>query len=62
MDSLITIIIPTYNEGKYIEKCLSGVLNFIIPDNHEIEIFIIDGISLDETTNIVKKMMENFFL
>ena len=58
MDSLITIIIPTYNEGKYIEKCLSGVLNFIIPDNHEIEIFIIDGISLDETTNIVKKMMQ----
>ena len=56
MEHLISIIIPTYNEEKYIEKCLSGVLDFQLPKNHEIEIFVIDGMSIDNTVKIVKKL------
>ena len=55
---MITIIIPTYNEEKYINKCLSGVLDFIIPANHEIEILVVDGISEDKTVEIVEELIK----
>ena len=52
---MITIIIPTYNEEKYIEQCLDGVGKFILPEDQDIEILVIDGNSKDMTEEIVKK-------
>jgi glycosyltransferase involved in cell wall biosynthesis len=57
-NTIITIIIPTYNEELYIQKCLLGVLAFSIPEKHEIEIFVIDGMSNDETRKIVNKLID----
>ena len=55
---LITIIIPTYNEEKFIQKCLQSVQSFLLPKDIKIEIFVIDGGSKDNTTEIVLNMIE----
>lgn len=48
----ISIIIPAYNEEKYIKKCLDSLLNQIEkPD----EIIIVDNNCTDKTISIVKK-------
>jgi glycosyltransferase involved in cell wall biosynthesis len=54
---LISVIIPCRNEEAFIEKCITSVQKFQIPVNSEIEIFIIDGRSEDNTQSIVKKLM-----
>jgi glycosyltransferase involved in cell wall biosynthesis len=54
MMKIISILIPVFNEDKYIENTLNSVLNFTIPENISIEILIIDGGSTDNTIAIVK--------
>src|SRR4051812_43486746 len=47
-----SIIIPTLNQGEYIEECILSVLNQSYK-NHEI--IIIDGGSTDATLSVIKK-------
>lgn len=47
----ITILIPTLNEEKTIEKCLASVAGFNDPDI--LDIYVIDGMSSDGTRDIV---------
>lgn len=48
----ISVIIPVYNEEKYIKKCLDSLKNQIIkPD----EIIVVDNNCTDKTLKIVKK-------
>ncbi len=51
--NLIDIVIPVFNEEKYLNKCLDSVLRFKIPQNIDIMIYIIDGNSTDQTKSIV---------
>ena len=48
----ISVIIPCYNEEKYIQSCIESVLS---QDYHQnsMEVLFIDGMSLDETRNII---------
>ena len=48
----VTIIIPCLNEEKYIAHCLDSVLANEYAD-HIVEIFVVDGMSSDETRKIV---------
>ncbi|WP_407432353.1 glycosyltransferase family 2 protein [Methanobrevibacter sp.] len=48
----VSIIIPSFNTGKYISQCLDSVVNQTLKD---IEIICIDNHSTDNTLNILKE-------
>ena len=54
MNKLISIIIPTKNNGDILEKCLASIKNLDYP-KEELEVIIVDGHSTDETVKIAKK-------
>lgn len=52
MDEKISVIVITYNYAKYIEKCIDSILNQTYKN---IEIYIIDDGSTDDTKSVLKK-------
>lgn len=52
-DIKVSIVIPTYNEEKYIGTCLSSIKNGSVTP---LEIIVADGGSSDKTVKIAKKM------
>lgn len=54
MNKKIIIAIPIYNEEKYIIKCVKSVLDFKIPVNYSVAIFLIDGMSTDKTRQLIQ--------
>ena len=61
MESLprISIIIPIYNEEKYISKCLDSIIESDY-DKSKIEVLLIDGGSSDKTIEIIKKYQKKY--
>lgn len=55
-DKLITVIIPSYNNGKYIEQSIISVLE---QSYKNLELIIIDDNSIDETSEVLKKYNNN---
>ena len=53
----ISIIIPTYNEEKFIRKCIDSILNTDYPKDL-IQVIFIDGESKDNTCNIINEYMK----
>ena len=51
-DLKVTIVIPTYNSGKTIKRCLESVKN---QTYRKIESIIVDSYSTDETLEIIDK-------
>ena len=51
-DNFFSIIIPTYNQGNFLEKCIKSCLNQTYKN---FEIVIIDNNSTDITQDILKK-------
>lgn len=51
---MISLVIPTYNEEKSIERCLLSLESQTIPRNNY-EIIVVDGQSTDNTVEIAKK-------
>ena len=49
---LISVVIPAYNNGKYIDKCLNSIINQTYTN---IEIIIINDCSTDDTEQIILK-------
>lgn len=56
---MLSIIIPTFNEEKYIVQCINSIVtqNYPIED---IEILIVDGMSNDSTREIVNLCSEKY--
>jgi len=48
----ISIVIPSLNQGQFIEETIQSILNQEYPN---LELIIIDGKSTDNTIEIVKK-------
>ena len=49
MTSLITIGVPVYGVSDYIERCLSSLWALTVPENHLIQVIIVDDGSPDDS-------------
>src|SRR5438270_13800428 len=50
---LISVVIPCYQEEKFISSCLASVRAFTLPAGWDMEILVVDGDSRDATRQLV---------
>ena len=55
----VSVIIPVYNEERYIEGCLNSLIDQSYPRD-EMEWVVIDGNSSDRTVEILQKYAERY--
>lgn len=55
----ISVIVPVYNEEKYIDDCIASMLAQDYPKD-TMEWFFVDGMSTDKTPQILKEYQERF--
>jgi glycosyltransferase involved in cell wall biosynthesis len=55
----ISVIIPIYNEEKYIAKCLDSIIKSDF-DKDKMEVLLVDGGSSDKTVEIIKKYQKRY--
>ena len=53
MDRMVGIVVPSYNQGKYLERTLCSIIEN--KKNIDIKLVVIDGGSTDESVDIIKK-------
>jgi len=56
LEQIINIIVPNFNKGKYIEKCILSIINQTFKDWH---LIFVDDASSDNSKNILKKFSTN---
>ncbi|NQU35624.1 MAG: glycosyltransferase family 2 protein [Bacteroidetes bacterium] len=59
LSDYISVIITTKNEEDHIFKCIKSIVSQNLIENLSIEILIIDGMSTDQTREIVKSFIRN---
>jgi glycosyltransferase involved in cell wall biosynthesis len=57
---MITVAITSYNEEKFIEHAVRSALAFTRPEGEEVEFFVVDGMSEDNTRSIVQSIQKDF--
>lgn len=58
---MISVVIPTYNEEKFLEKTLQRLSKQTLPRN-KYEIIVVDGNSTDKTRQIAKKYADKVIM
>ena len=58
MPKTLTFIIPAYNAEKYLDKCISSLLNSAVQD--DLEIIVVNDGSTDQTETIAKKYVKEY--
>lgn len=61
MTKEFSVIIPTYNEEKYLQRCLKSVLSQTVP-RESYEIIVVDGYSEDGTVRLAEKAADKVIL
>ena len=56
---MLSVIVPIYNEEKYIAKCIDSILEQDYP-NEDLEVLFVDGRSTDKTRNIISGYIEKY--
>lgn len=56
---IVSVVMPVYNEEKYIEKCINSLLLQDYPTKHMEWIFV-DGCSKDRTIELLKRYQEKY--
>lgn len=56
---MLSVIVPIYNEEKYIEHCIQSILEQDYPKD-DLEVLFVDGMSSDKTRSIVSSYSEKY--
>lgn len=56
---MLSVIVPIYNEEKYIEHCIQSILEQDYPKD-DLEVLFVDGMSSDKTRRIVSSYSEKY--
>lgn len=56
----ISVVIPCRNENRYIEGCLEAIYRSDLPDNTQMHVCVIDGMSDDGTREIIESLQDRF--
>ena len=56
---MISLVCPIYNEEKYIDVFLKSIIKQDYPKK-EMEVLLVDGMSTDNTRNIISKYLKKY--
>jgi GT2 family glycosyltransferase len=56
----ISVVIPCRNEEAYIQECVDAIYACDLPQNAEMNVFVVDGMSDDSTRSVVATMKEKY--
>ncbi|MBN1479386.1 glycosyltransferase family 2 protein [candidate division KSB1 bacterium] len=59
MSVLASVIVPVYNEEKYIAQCISSIVDQDIPKD-QLEVLFVDGRSRDNTRQIIQSFAQKY--
>jgi glycosyltransferase involved in cell wall biosynthesis len=57
---IISVVIPARNEEQSIQNCIEHIYGNILPENTEIEISVVDGMSSDDTAKVVTTLQKKY--
>jgi glycosyltransferase involved in cell wall biosynthesis len=57
---IISVVIPARNEEQSIQNCIEHVYGNILPDNTQLEVTVVDGLSTDNTAQIVNDLKQKY--
>ena len=58
---MISVVVPTYNEERNIERCLNSILSQTIP-REDYELIVVDGESKDQTREKAERLADRVII